>query len=470
MKSIRILLALVAVVLAAVLVTRDVMFAWVTLFAASAALAPAIRTPQLTVTTLVVPLLTQEIFKAIRTRVVALNYISTDFTPDRVKWEQEIISKQMIAPTAIDHKPGNNLLAGGTNTKTLSTDVRIRINRGKAVLLELPSLDASTLFASDTFLRSVNEAAVTLGRAILTDVFSAFNSQNFSHETRIASGSQDFDTLSTATELLNLQGADAERYFIAGSSYIKGIGSDPRMQSSDYKAAMLQGDPYRRYSNVEGFTEVAEWPAMPTNNVTIGTFTANASTEVITLGSNALSSTTFPIVSNGDRVRLTTSGTLPANLAINTDYYVISLDKAANTLKLAATPGGSAIDIGDTGSGTHTLSRFEALNAVAFAKSALHLAVRPMEDNADLARQLGIPQLYTKMTETDPETGLTLTVFMYEDPGTGKLTAAVYAFYGFAAGRGLGCDPTTNPVAATLAADSYMDPQGLRIVETATSA
>jgi len=77
-----------------------------------------------------------------------------------------------------------------------------------------------------------------------------------------------------------------------------------------------------------------------------GTFTANATTNVIT-STRALA--------NGDIIRLTNAGgALPAGLAINTNYYVIS--STGLTCQLSLTLGGAAIDITDTGTGTHTLT------------------------------------------------------------------------------------------------------------------
>ena len=59
----------------------------------------------------------------------------------------------------------------------------------------------------------------------------------------------------------------------------------------------------------------------------------------------------------GDKVRLTTTGTLPSPLAISTDYYVIYVD--ATHIRLAASLSdaydGTYIDIITTGSGTHTV-------------------------------------------------------------------------------------------------------------------
>jgi len=72
-------------------------------------------------------------------------------------------------------------------------------------------------------------------------------------------------------------------------------------------------------------------------------FTA-AVTDVIT-------STAHGLV-NEDLVQFTTTTTLPAGLSLATDYYV--RDATANTFKVSLTKGGVAVDITDTGTGTHT--------------------------------------------------------------------------------------------------------------------
>lgn len=54
-----------------------------------------------------------------------------------------------------------------------------------------------------------------------------------------------------------------------------------------------------------------------------------------------------------DRVRLTTTGALPTGLAVNTDYYLISV--TTNTYELATIPGGPAINTSGTQSGIHTI-------------------------------------------------------------------------------------------------------------------
>lgn len=79
----------------------------------------------------------------------------------------------------------------------------------------------------------------------------------------------------------------------------------------------------------------------------LGTFTVTiASPGVLTVAAHGL------VV--GDPVFLTTTGALPTGLAQNTIYYVQSVP-TANTLTLAATKGGAAINTTGTQSGVHSL-------------------------------------------------------------------------------------------------------------------
>lgn len=94
-----------------------------------------------------------------------------------------------------------------------------------------------------------------------------------------------------------------------------------------------------------------------TNTLGYGdTFTADAGTDVITW----TSTTNRPSnILTGTRVQLTTTTTLPAGLALATNYYVIKVTDS--TCKLATTyanaVAGTAINITDAGTGTHTMSR-----------------------------------------------------------------------------------------------------------------
>ena len=81
------------------------------------------------------------------------------------------------------------------------------------------------------------------------------------------------------------------------------------------------------------------------NSIT-ATFTA-ATTDICTANAHGYS--------DGETVSLTTTDTLPAGLTVGVVYYI--RDSATNTFKLALTNGGTAVDITDTGTGTHTIGR-----------------------------------------------------------------------------------------------------------------
>jgi hypothetical protein len=78
-----------------------------------------------------------------------------------------------------------------------------------------------------------------------------------------------------------------------------------------------------------------------------GTFTVDASTDVFTATSHGLTS--------ADTIALSTTTTLPAPLKKEEHYFL--RDITTHTFKLSRLEGGAAIDITDTGTGTHSFSR-----------------------------------------------------------------------------------------------------------------
>jgi hypothetical protein len=113
------------------------------------------------------------------------------------------------------------------------------------------------------------------------------------------------------------------------------------MAYSDYDTpAEFFGNGYSLTSNEVRLTTSTD------SGVTIGTVTADDSTDVLTCSGHAL------LV--GDIVQFTTTGTLPAGLSTSTDYYVITVP-TSDTFTISATAGGTVLDITDTGTGTHSV-------------------------------------------------------------------------------------------------------------------
>lgn len=119
-------------------------------------------------------------------------------------------------------------------------------------------------------------------------------------------------------------------------------------ESDAYTARALAADDVVRFK-VWDSADVDTTPTLDLDSVALSTatFTADAGTDEFTSSAHGLS--------NGQRVLLTTSGTLPGGVTTLTQYYVVN--SATNTFKVAATSGGTAINITSTGSGTHTWTR-----------------------------------------------------------------------------------------------------------------
>ncbi len=104
------------------------------------------------------------------------------------------------------------------------------------------------------------------------------------------------------------------------------------------------------------------------NSLAAGT-TSATSTITATAGATDTINWTAHGLSNGTVIQFTTTASdLPAPLAILTDYFIIN--KNDDDFQVSTTRGGSAIDLTDTGSGTHTafvvlanIGRMEVLGA-----------------------------------------------------------------------------------------------------------
>lgn len=90
--------------------------------------------------------------------------------------------------------------------------------------------------------------------------------------------------------------------------------------------------------------------AQGTGGLIQATVAATVSPSQLTISSGAFTSFSFV----NEPVQFTTTGTLPAPLAVNTTYYITS--QAGVVYQVSATVGGSNITFTTTGSGTHTIT------------------------------------------------------------------------------------------------------------------
>jgi hypothetical protein len=110
-------------------------------------------------------------------------------------------------------------------------------------------------------------------------------------------------------------------------------------------AAAIARDVAELLARVQGFLKYNTAQAVLWTPAT-KTFTADATANTGTSNGHGLL--------NGQKARVTTTGTLPAPLLADTDYWLVGV--TANTWQFAATKGGAAIDLTTAGTGTLTLN------------------------------------------------------------------------------------------------------------------
>lgn len=82
--------------------------------------------------------------------------------------------------------------------------------------------------------------------------------------------------------------------------------------------------------------------------------TCGANSNIVFTASGSTLNATAHGLANGTAVVLSTTGALPAPLAVSTTYFIVNA--AANTFQLAATLGGAAITLTNAGSGTNAVA------------------------------------------------------------------------------------------------------------------
>lgn len=117
-----------------------------------------------------------------------------------------------------------------------------------------------------------------------------------------------------------------------------------RVQQVATEARLIANERRKLHARIKAFLTYNSNQAIDLTPAT-KTFTVANATDVCTANAHGLA--------NGQKVRVTSSGVIPGGLAGFTDYYL--RDVTANTFKLATSVGGTAINITDDGSGTHTL-------------------------------------------------------------------------------------------------------------------
>jgi hypothetical protein len=369
--------------------------------------------------------LLQATMDSFKIRFPFLTSITTQFENQPRKLGQTVTARVRKLATTQDYDATDGYQANATSSTSMFEDVPVTLDTHKHVPVKIDHIDAITSEIDLT--RAADEIAYPLGKTICDKLFSTIKGSTFSQSSAYSEANSDVDALVNMQGDMNTIGArDIGRFGIVNTAVAASLGEDSRVQSRDYFGQLNANSAYRRVSGIAGFENVWEYPGLATNNLATVTFTAVAATEVCTTA-------TAHGLSIGDRVRVSSTTTLPAGLSAATDYYVLTVP-STTTLTVSASDGGSVINITDTGTGTHSMVGYENLTGWFGTEEGLILVAAPPEDQAnELLNQVTMSNVLT-----DSDTGLTMVMYGWAEPKTRDTYYTIATLYGVAAGRQAG--------------------------------
>ena len=390
-------------------------------------------------------ILLSDILEPFRTRFPMFRGMSTDFRAQPLKLDTTYTAHIRTLPSAAAYDTSTGYANGATSGRSLLVDVPITVDTHKHVPLKLEHLNVIKDHKND-YEGTVADAGYVLGKTIVDSVvLKGFRNSAFTNTVTDTVANSDRDTLAAICEAMNTNGASPfGRVGIVGSSVMTSFFGDAEVGSRDYYGQLAGGNALRVLRGIEGFEAIYEYPDFAGESAA-QTFTA-ATTDICTAAAHGLRT--------GDKVRLTTSNTLPAGLSLATTYFVIRLD--ADTFKLASTDAnavaGTAVDVTGTGTGTHTITGYENTTGIFFERRAIAILAGIPAGTPELAAAFGIPQVMAFTSMTEPDSGFSASLVRWQQAGTGDLYVSPASIWGSALGRQSGT------------ADSITDKAAIRLI------
>jgi hypothetical protein len=383
--------------------------------------------PTLTPTTIL-----QTSLNAYRNLFPFVGKMGTDFsTAAPLLKDQTVIAHIRTLPTVSTYDPTTGYANGATESRDLLQDLPIVVDKHELVAIKLSHLNAIA-DQKRSFVESVEDAAYQLGKSMIDSITTKCRCSNLSYSRTETEANSDIDVIEQLTTDMNVnQASPRGRVGLINSNVAMALATDVRVGSRDYYGQLTGGGGLRMFKGVGGFEALYEYPGLSLNNRATQTFTA-ATTDICTAVAHGYST--------GDRIRVSSTTTLPAGISAATTYFVIRVD--ANNFKIATTDAlataGTARDITDTGTGTHSVVGFENITGIFWESQAIALRAGIPGASNEIASSFGIPQTMGMESLSDPNSGFALALMKWQQPGTSNLFMATTSIWGSAVGRQAG--------------------------------
>lgn len=379
--------------------------------------------------TLTPSVILQETVAQVFAKCPVLRNFSNEFTTERLKLGQDCIGHIRIRPTISDYDNTTGYKNGAQEGRSLLVDVPFKMTHHKHVTISLSHLN--NLQDKKTDVQGfINDSASVLANYITRAALAEIHSGNFSNSTTETAANSDKDLTNKIRKELNKRGVSEDRFGLVDSDVAETLANDPRITNRYDDKSQDDGSAYISFDNLSGFRTISEDPAFGLNGPAGVTFTAAASTDLITTSA-------AHGLKVGQRVQITglTGGT---GLTDDAYYFVIET-ASTTTLKVSATRGGTVVNITvDASAGTITAKE----NLIGFFGSRDAIAVKTglPTDGLELAAAMGVPTTAKAEIITDAASGLSFLAYTWTENATMNVFCTLAVIFGVSAGASM--DPT----------------------------
>jgi len=215
----------------------------------------------------------QRVLGAFKTVLPAITRMSTDFSAERAKYNQQIMARIASIPAVQDYDTaGGGYKTNAANATTLLTDVPITMNKWRHVPIQVKIADVAKSVFNLTEQAIIN-CGYALAKDVMDTVLGQVLSANFSYSQVTANADFNLSTLNAANAQLSKNKASPfSRFGVINSDVAQQLREDPRLSSSLFYSQLNGETPLLEYRNVAGFRSIYEYPDLPANAQSLTAF------------------------------------------------------------------------------------------------------------------------------------------------------------------------------------------------------
>ncbi|PYS91131.1 MAG: hypothetical protein DMF62_03230 [Acidobacteria bacterium] len=203
-----------------------------------------------------------DVLDAFKVLYPQLKSFSTDFSSAGAVLNQTVIARISKVPAVAAYDPVTGYKNGATDVNTIVEDVPVTIDSHQHVPVKIGYLQSIST-KRDLYSEAIKNIGFALGKAMVDSCLAKVVAANFTNQTVETTAATSRDTLSKVTLAMNIKGAALLRYGITSSAFYNKLDEDARITSGDYHGQQRSSGPYGHLTNVAGFQDIWEYPAMP---------------------------------------------------------------------------------------------------------------------------------------------------------------------------------------------------------------